>query len=233
MKNILSKILPFGLILLFISIAYADEIQAIKQSKINTQINKAAFMTMQDVATNSLSGISLSNTSGTTYNVALYIGTADTSSTFCDAMLDSWDGAVAVEIPVNGGINIPGHTSFNLGGNYLYNMLMNMLYQFNHVKGQQTPTDLSSYTPGNTADEGGDPGVWCIRIGLFANQGFPSNGLYPVGAAQGITSSAVGQNEKLITNSLNAPNIPITCVDSSLTCTADTPTVETFPNFNP
>ena len=233
MKNILSKILILDVLLALINMAYAGEIKQVKQLNVNPKVNKFGFMTMQDIADNGLSGISLSNTSVTTYNVALYIGTASTDAS-CDNMLDSWDAAVGVEIPYNGGINIPGNTSFNIGSNYLYNMVMNMLYQFNFVKGEPTPTDLTNYTPGNTANEGGTPGLWCIRIGLFANSASPSSGLYPVGATQGFTSSDVGQNEKLITSSLHAPNISITCEDSSLTCTADTiPTVENFPDFTP
>lgn len=119
-------------------------------------------------------------------------------------------------------VTIPANNEAGIGGNYLYNMIYNAIYYVQIVFSSSPP---GCALPGCTWGADTTTYHWCIHIGAMA----------PVSVTSGYTSkvapsttavSAGGYNYNLISTYETIG--PISCDDQKLTCSVDTPQMQSF-----
>lgn len=196
---------------LLIGIASAEKI---KPTLEKDSIQSKAFMTNLDRLGDSISNITIQNTSGAqTFTITgIFIQQlfqADCTTSYFDNHGKLYGIIWSDAITFNPSASTP------LGAGYLYSMIMNYLYE-----AATTPlSGLTATTPGNGA------GTWCIQLGIL--QGTPAQ--YPTYSVNTNTTPSPNlSNVVTWTNNTNPTPIAITCNDSSQQCTA-TASTQGFP----
>jgi hypothetical protein len=202
-----------------------SETHSLMNPKSNQQeliFHNQAFMTSADIASATLSNVSIKNTSGAPITVTgIYIYTLSSNPTDCTSstLLESEGSPYGTLWAPK--VTIAQNATSYIGANYLYNMMMFFLYEAK-VEGQ---TGGNSYTPGNA--EGGN-NQWCLWLGV-TNQAVGSGSL---------TSSTGGLDTSNILVQWTVADPPtsftnITCDDSTRTCISNPPvpiSAQTFPH---
>lgn len=209
MKNIFLVMMS----VLLMNIASAEKI---KPALEKDSIQSKAFMTNLDRLSDSISNITIQNTSGDQTFTITGIFIQQLFQAGCITSYYDNHGQLYGIIWSDDITFIPSATT-PLGAGYLYSMMMNYLYE-----AASTSPGLPLTTPG----AGGDTaGAWCIQLGILQR-----------GPAQYITYSVTTNTTPSInlsnvvtwTNNTNPAPIAITCNDGSQQCTA-TATTQGFP----
>lgn len=206
MKNIFLIMMS----VLLMNIAAAEKI---KPRLEGDGVQSKAFMTNIDRLNDSISNITIQNTSGAqTFTITgIFIQQlfqADCTTSYFDNHGKLYGAMWSDDITIN------PSASTSLGAGYLYSMIMNYLYE-----AATTPFGPAATTPGNGA------GTWCIQFGIL--QGAPAQ--YPTySVTTNTTPSPNLSNVVTWTNNTNPAPIAITCNDGSQQCTA-TAATQGFP----
>lgn len=204
---------------LLMGIASAEKI---KPTLEKDSIQSKPFMTNLDRLGDSISNITIQNTSGDQTFTITGIFIQQLFEAGCITSYFNNNGKLYGIIWSNDITFIPS-ASTSLGAGYLYSMVMNYLYE-----AQTTPSSgLTPTTPGNGATR-----TWCIQLGIL--QGAPAQyttSTVPTNTTPNTTPPPNLSNVVTWTNRTNPAPIEITCVDSSQQCTASAvvPPTQGFP----
>jgi hypothetical protein len=205
MKNIFLVMMS----VLLMGIASAEKI---KPTLEKDSIQSKAFMTNLDRLGDSISNITIQNTSGAQTFTITGIFIQQLFQADCTTSYFNEHGKLYGVMWSNDITFIPS-ASTSLGAGYLYSMIMNYLYEASTTGGP------AATTPGNGA------GTWCIQLGIL--QGAPAQ--YPTYSVNTNTTPSPNLNNVVTwTNNTNPAPIAITCNDGSQQCTA-TAATQGFP----
>lgn len=196
----------------------------------NVDLNHYALMTARDISANRLSNISLINRTGEQVSASgLFIASFDINDcSACFGSVVSGDNAGGANISP---VTIKSNQSIPIGQNFLYNMIYNGIYYIKNTVGS-SPCSLPGCTwPGDDTNVHG----WCLTINALSvsasyNHSTYTNGSNPVAKAppysQAGNSTPFNYQYDLIDPSTlgtgSACLGPITCDDTTLTCSVST-----------
>lgn len=178
-----------------------------------TEIQANALMTKIDRLNDSISNITIQNTSGAqTFTITgIFIQQlfqSNCTTSYFNNNGDIYGAMWSTDITLNPSASMP------LGAGYLYSMVMNYLYEAAQNSGPVVTT------PGSGA------GTWCVQLGIL--QGGPAQ--YPTYTVNTDTSpSANLSNVVTWTNNTSPAPIAITCSDTTQNCTANSSVTQAFP----
>ena len=197
---------------LLMNIASAEKIKPILEKD---SIQSKAFMSNLDRLKDSISNITIENTSSQTFTITgIFIQQLFQAD--CTTSYYNKNGQL-YGIIWSDEINFTQYATTPLGAGYLYSMMMNYLYE-----AATTPSSgLALTTPGNGA------GTWCIQLGIL--QGWPAQYITSSVTTYTTTPSSTLSNVVRWSNNTNPAPIAIICNDGTQQCTATATTTQVFP----
>lgn len=196
----------------------------------HADINHYALMTARDMTENKLSNISLINRTGEQVSASgLFIASFDVNDcSACFGGVVSGDNAGGTSISP---VTIKSNQSIPIGQNFLYNMIYNGIYYIKNTAGS-SPCSLPGCTwPGDDSNVHG----WCLTInalsvGASYNHSTYTNGSNPAAKAPPYSQAGNSppfnyQYDLINPNTLGTGSAclgPITCDDTTLTCSVST-----------